>query len=55
MQLIYDQLGRLLFRRRQRWQQRQHAKLLVHTVAFSLILGVIVAAVIYLMYNHRKP
>ena len=54
MQLIYDQLGRLLFRRRQKWQQRLNAKILVHTVVYSLVLGLAMAAVIYLMYNHRK-
>ena len=54
MQLIYDQLGRLLFPRRQKWQQRQTAKLMVHTVAYSLVLGLAMAAVIYLMYSHRK-
>ena len=54
MQLLYDWLGQLLFRNRQKWQQRQNAKILVYTVSFSLIFGLAMAAVIFMIYYHRK-
>lgn len=54
MQMIYNLLGRLLFPRRQDWDQRKSAKILVLTVAFALTLGLVLAAVIRMMYYHRK-
>lgn len=54
MQRIYDWLGRRLFPRRQDWQQRQDAKILAHTVAFSLTLGVVMAELIRYAYNHKR-
>ncbi len=43
MELLYNLLGRLLFPRRQNWEQRKSAKILVLTVAFSLALGLVLA------------
>jgi hypothetical protein len=53
-QRIYEWLGRRLFPRRQDWQQRQDAKILAHTVAFSLTLGVVMAELIRYAYNHKR-
>jgi hypothetical protein len=54
MQLLYDLLGRVLFPRQQAWAQRRHAKTLVLTVAFTLGLGLILAKVLRMMYNHQR-
>jgi|GEM_PF-945482 len=54
MQLIYNWIGRLMFPRRQVWEQRQSAKTLMLTVAFALTLGLVLATVIRMMYNHRN-
>ena len=54
MQKLYDVLGRLLFPRRQIWDQRKSAKTLVLTVAFSLAMGLILAVVVRMMYYHTK-
>jgi hypothetical protein len=52
--MIYGWLGRRLFPRRQDWQQRQDAKILLHTVAFSLALGLVIAEMICLAYDHKR-
>jgi hypothetical protein len=52
--MLYDLLGRLLFPREQSWSQRRKAKTLVLTVAFTLALGLIMAAAIRMMYYHKK-
>jgi len=52
--MIYNLVGRLLFPRRQEWAQRKSAKTLVFTAAFSLALGVFLAEVIRMIYNHQK-
>lgn len=52
MQTLYDLLGRLLFPRRQRWEQRKNAKAMVFTVIFSLVFGLIMAAVMQMKYHH---
>jgi len=54
MQMIYGWLGRRLFPRRQEWQQRQDAQILLHTVAFSLALGLVMAELIRFAYDHRR-
>lgn len=54
MQMIYDLLGRLLFPRRQSWDQRKSAKVMLLTVVFSLAFGLIVAIVIRLGYAHAR-
>ena len=54
MQKFYDQLGRRLFPRRQDWAQRQGARILVFTVGFSLILGLVMGEVIRIMYDHKR-
>jgi len=51
---FYGQLGRWLFPRRQDWQQRQGARILVLTVAYSLILGLAMGALIRLAYDHKR-
>ena len=52
--MFYDLIGRLLFPRSQDWEQRKNAKILVLTVAFTLALGVVVAKVIRIAYNHQR-
>jgi len=52
--MIYGWLGRRLFPRRQEWQQRQDAQILLHTVAFSLALGLVMAELIRFAYDHRR-
>ena len=52
MQMFYDLLGRLLFPRRQNWDQRRSAKVMLLTVVFSLAFGLVVAAVIRIGYSH---
>jgi hypothetical protein len=54
MQSIYNLLGRLCFPRQQGWLQQRNAKIMVLTVGFALALGVTVAAVIRMMYYHKK-
>jgi len=54
MQMLYDLLGRLLFPRRQSWEQRRNAKTLVLTLAFTLALGFVMAEMIRMIYNHQK-
>jgi hypothetical protein len=54
MHRFYDFLGRLLFPQQQDWRQRQHAKILVFTVTFALVLGFITAEMIRMMYDHKK-
>lgn len=54
MQLIYNLVGWLLFRRQQMWEQRKNGKILVLTVAFSLALGLVLAEVLRFMAHHRR-
>lgn len=54
MQLIYNLVGWLLFRRQQDWEQRKNGKILVLTVAFSLTLGLMLAEVLRFMAHHRR-
>ena len=54
MQMLYNLLGRWLFPRQQSWAQRKNAKTLLWVVVFALVLGLAMAAVIRLMYNHTK-
>ena len=54
MQLIYHILGRWCFSHQQDWEQRKNAKIMVFTVAFALALGLALAAVIRVMYYHKK-
>jgi hypothetical protein len=54
MHMIYNLLGRLCFSHQQGWEQRKSAKIMVFTVAFALALGLVLAAVIRLMYYHKK-
>jgi hypothetical protein len=54
MQRIYDLLGRWLFPRRQVWDQRKSAKILVLTVTFSLAMGLALAFMVRMMYYHTK-
>jgi hypothetical protein len=54
MQLIYNLVGWLLFRRQQVWEQRKNGKILVLTVAFALALGLVLAEGLRMMYHHRR-
>lgn len=54
MQMIYNFVGWLLFRRQQAWEQRKNGKLLVLVAAFSLTMGLILAEALRMLYNHRK-
>jgi hypothetical protein len=54
MQMIYNLVGWLLFRRQQEWEQRKNGKLLVLVTAFFLAAGLILAEALRMMYNHRK-
>ena len=47
-------LGRILFPKRQDWDQTKSAKLLVLVLSFSLVLAVVVAKLIRMMYNHSR-
>lgn len=53
MQMFYHLLGRLLFPRRQNWEQRKNARDMVFTVAFSLAFGLVMAVVIRTAYHGR--
>jgi len=44
----------LCFSHQQDWEQRKSAKILVLTVMFALAMGLALAAVIRLMYYHKK-
>ena len=54
MEMIFDTLGRLVFSRSQRWQQRKHARTLVFTLIFALVFGGVVGVIIHLAYNQKK-
>ena len=54
MQMFYDFIGRLLFPRQQDWAQRKNAKTLVFTIGFTLLLGVIMAKIFRILYNHQR-
>jgi hypothetical protein len=54
MRRFYDFLGRLLFPRRQDWEQRRHARTFVFTVAFTLVFSLVMVEFIHLIYNHEK-
>ncbi|MDR3458207.1 MAG: hypothetical protein P4N60_12225 [Verrucomicrobiae bacterium] len=54
MQAIYNLLGKWCFSRQQDWEQRKNAKILVFTVVFALAMGLALAAIIRLMYYHKK-
>jgi hypothetical protein len=47
-------LGRILFPRRQEWEQRRNAKILSGVLAFSLVLGLVVAKLIKMIYFKTK-
>ena len=51
---FYHLVGRLFFPGRQNWEQRRNAKTLVLTMAFTLALGLVMAEIICIFYNHQK-
>ncbi len=51
---IYEWLGRRIFPGQQDWEQRRNVKIMLLTVGFALALGLTVAKVIRLIYNHQK-
>jgi hypothetical protein len=54
VQNIYDLVGRWVFPRRQAWDQRKSAKTLVLTVGFALAMGLVLAMVVLMMYDHKR-
>jgi hypothetical protein len=52
--MIYRLIGHLFYSRQQNWERRKNAKILLHTLAFTVMLGIIVAKIIRLIYNHQK-
>ncbi len=51
---LFDWLGRRLYPRRQDWEQRKLAQIMMGTLAFTLTLGLVMAALMRMMYNHEK-
>jgi hypothetical protein len=51
---IFEIIGRRLFPRRQNWEQQRLAKTLVGTLAFTLALGLGMAKVMEMIYNHGQ-
>ncbi len=51
--MLYDLIGRLFFPRSQDWKQRKNAKILVLTIAFTLVLGLVMAKIFHIIYNHQ--
>ena len=47
-------LGRMLFPRKQDWEQTRSAKTLVLVVGFSVVVALVVAKIIKMMYYHSK-
>ena len=47
-------MGRILFPRRQAWEQRRNAKLFFGVVAFSAMLGMVVYLLIKMIYNKTR-
>ena len=47
-------LGRIIFPRRQPWEQRRNAKIMFGVLAFALALGTVVMTLIYMIYNKTK-
>ena len=47
-------LGRIIFPRRQPWEQRRGAKIMSGVIAFAFVLGTVVMVLIKLIYNKTK-
>ncbi len=43
-------VGRVIFPRRQAWEQRRNAKIMFGVVSFGLLLGLVVATLIKIIY-----
>ena len=54
LERIYQWLGRRCFPGQQDWEQRRNVKIMLLTVGFALVLGLIIAKAIRLIYNHQK-
>ena len=58
MDLFFDKcfalLGRIIFPRRQAWEQRRGAKIMSGVIAFALVLGLVVVTLIKMIYNKTK-
>lgn len=52
--MLYHWIGRLCYPRQQDWAQRKNAKILVFTVATTLTLGLVMAKIFQMIYNHQK-
>jgi hypothetical protein len=53
-EICFTLLGRVLFPRRQAWQQRRDAKILSGVIFFSLMLGTVVMTMIKMIYFKTK-
>ena len=47
-------MGRMIFPRRQEWEQRRNAKIVFGVVSFSLILGLTLAKLMKMIYIKTK-
>ena len=52
---LFSLLGRIIFPRREPWQQRRGAKIMFGVIAFALLLSGVVLTLIYMIYNKTKP
>ena len=51
---LFSLLGRIIFPRRQPWEQRRNAKIMSGVIAFAFVLGTVVMVLIKLIYNKTK-
>ena len=51
---LFAFLGRIIFPRRQPWEQRRSAKIMFGVLGFALLLGAVVMTLIYMIYNKTK-
>ena len=51
---LFSLLGRIIFPRREPWQQRRGAKIMFGVIAFALALSAVVLFLIYSIYNKTK-
>ena len=54
MEKLFNLIGRWIFPHQQEWEQRRSARTLMLTLTFALTLGLVLAEMIRLMYDHKK-
>ncbi len=54
LERFFALLGRVIFPRRQEWEQRRNAKLVCGVLTFSIILGLAVMKLIKMIYFKTK-